>query len=209
MKTSSIIKSLGTAAFLSAFISCSRTDWNDEELSLIPENPQVMRVLTLDGRRDSLQLRQASKNITPQDIRSSTYRTLTESMLLTVTDPSQDGVGIAGPQVGILRRIVAVQRLDKEGEPFEVYPNIRITSMRGEMVNGREGCLSVPEGYVNGSNGSYGTVPRSRDIDISYTSPKTLKDTSESISGFTAVIFQHEIDHLDGVLFIDKTINNQ
>lgn len=45
---------------------------------------------------------------------------------VTVTDSTQDGVGIAGPQVGLKRRVVAVQRFDKAGEPFEVYPNIRV-----------------------------------------------------------------------------------
>ena len=45
---------------------------------------------------------------------------------------------------------------------------------------------------------------RDQDIDRSYTSPFTLKDTVETIQGFTAVIFQHETDHLDGVLYIDK-----
>ena len=45
---------------------------------------------------------------------------------------------------------------------------------------------------------------RYRDIDIRYTSPKTLTDTLERIQGFTAVIFQHECDHLDGILYTDK-----
>jgi peptide deformylase len=45
---------------------------------------------------------------------------------------------------------------------------------------------------------------RSRNVDIAYVSPRTLKDTVESVHGFTAVIFQHECDHLDGVLYIDK-----
>ena len=119
-------------------------------------------------------------------------------LLATVTDPSQDGVGIAGPQVGILRRVVAVQRFDKDGEPFEVYPNIFVTATRGETAPGPEGCLSIP--------GWRGDVLRYRDIDIEYTSPKTLKDTTERVQGFSAVIFQHECDHLDGVLYIDKVV---
>ena len=117
-------------------------------------------------------------------------------MVATVTSPEQDGVGIAGPQVGLSRNIIAVQRLDKEGEPFEVYPNIRITAFRGEQVLGSEGCLSVPN--------CRGKVLRWRDIDISYTSPETGKEVTENIKGFTAVIFQHETDHLQGVLYIDK-----
>ena len=97
--------------------------------------------------------------------------------------------------MGISRRVIAVQRFDKEGEPFEVYPNVRIIACRGEKVPGPEGCLSVPD--------CRGTISRYRDIDISYTSLPELKDCTETVCGFTAVIFQHECDHLDGVLYTD------
>ena len=155
-----------------------------------------MRVLTIDVPEDSVFLRTPSKDLTEKQIRSKEYATLAERMLATVTSPEQDGVGIAGPQVGIGRRIVAVQRFDKPGEPFEVYPNIRVTEKRGEPEPGPEGCLSVP--------GRRGEVLRWQDIDIAYASPVTGRDTSETVKGFTAVIFQHETDHLDGVLYIDK-----
>ena len=118
-----------------------------------------------------------------------------ETMRVLTVDSEADGVGIAGPQVGISRRVVAVQRFDKEGEPFEVYPNIRITARRGEPEPGPEGCLSVP--------GRRGTVSRYREIDISYTAMPEGRDTVETITGFTAVIFQHECDHLDGILYTD------
>ena len=79
-----------------------------------------------------------------------------------------------------------------------MYPNIRVTARRGEPEPGPEGCLSVP--------GRRGDVLRWQDIDISYVSPATGRDTSETVTGFTAVIFQHETDHLDGVLYIDKLV---
>ena len=143
-------------------------------------------------------LRTTCKNLTLKEIQSPEYAVLAERMLVTVTSPEQDGVAIAGPQVGIGRRVVAVQRFDKPGEPFEVYPNIRVTARRGEPEPGPEGCLSVP--------GRRGDVLRWQDIDIAYTSPATGRDTSETVQGFTAVIFQHETDHLDGVLYIDKLV---
>ena len=65
-----------------------------------------------------------------KELKSNEYQSLADKMVATVTSPEEDGVGIAGPQVGISRRIVAVQRFDKAGEPFEVYPNIRITRSR-------------------------------------------------------------------------------
>lgn len=173
----------------------SGTGWSSNEKSII-EGQGVMRVLTIEDRDDSLFLRTPCKGLTIKEIKSAEYTVLAKRMLETVTSPEQDGVGIAGPQVGIGRRIVAVQRFDKEGEPFEVYPNIRVTARRGEPEPGPEGCLSIP--------GRRGDVLRWQDIDIAYTSPATGKDTTERIQGFTAVIFQHETDHLDGILYIDK-----
>ena len=175
----------------------SGTGWSSNEKSII-EGQGVMRVLTIEDRDDSLFLRTPCKDLTVKEIKSAEYSVLAERMLETVTSPEQDGVGIAGPQVGIGRRVVAVQRFDKEGEPFEVYPNIRVTARRGEPEPGPEGCLSVP--------GRRGDVLRWQDIDVAYTSPATGKDTTERIQGFTAVIFQHETDHLDGVLYIDKLV---
>ena len=183
-----------------ALSSCA-SPWTGREKSLICAPESTMRVLTLDSREDSLVLRQTCTDLPAEAIQSSVYGTLAAKMIATVTDPSQDGVGIAGPQVGILRRVVAVQRFDKEGEPFEVYPNIRITALRGERQPGPEGCLSVPDAFVRGADGGHAEVMRYRDIDITYTLHG--KDTVETVRGFTAVIFQHECDHLDGRLFID------
>lgn len=186
---------------ISAFILAGchgGSGWTASEKAVIRSGESVMRVLTIDDREDSLFLRMPCKELSLKQIGSEEYSILTERMLTTVISPEQDGVGIAGPQVGIGRRIVAVQRFDKPGEPFEVYPNIRITARRGDVETGAEGCLSVP--------GRRGEVPRWQDIDIEYTSPVTGRDTSETIKGFTAVIFQHETDHLDGVLYIDKLV---
>ena len=158
-----------------------------------------MRVLTVDDTSDSLILRTPSAGLSVAALKSPQYAALAARMVATVTSPEQDGVGIAGPQVGLLRRVVAVQRFDKEGEPFEVYPNISVSAVRGNREPGGEGCLSVP--------GRRGEVPRFRDIDITYTSLHSYKDTTEHIQGFTAVIFQHECDHLDGVLYTDYLDN--
>ena len=166
------------------------------EREIITQSDSVRYVYVVDNPDDSLLLRGTSRDLSDRELQSGLYRTLERKMLCTVQSPEQDGVGIAAPQVGLLRRIVALQRFDKEGEPFEVYPNIRIVEFRGEKEPGPEGCLSVP--------GRRGEVLRYRDIDIRYTSPKTLTDTLERIQGFTAVIFQHECDHLDGILYTDK-----
>lgn len=170
--------------------------WTAAERELIEGQPAVMRVLTVEDESDLIVLRTPCRDFSAKELADPLYNTLAEKMIATVTSPEQDGVGIAGPQIGLSRNIIAVQRLDKEGEPFEVYPNIRITAFRGEQVLGSEGCLSVPN--------CRGKVLRWRDIDISYTSPETGQEVTERIEGFTAVIFQHETDHLQGVLYIDK-----
>ena len=185
-----------TAMMAATAISCgNRSGWSSAEMELIRDERTTMRVLTVNDAADSLTLRKECRRIGEKGLKSNEYQRLAEKMVATVTSPEEDGVGIAGPQVGISRRIVAVQRFDKEGEPFEVYPNISISACRGEKELGFEGCLSIP--------GKRGEVARYRDIDITYTSVRTLRDTTESIQGFTAVIFQHECDHLDGILYTD------
>jgi len=156
----------------------------------------MLRVLQINVKDDSLVLRRSSEPIPSDLLQGAVWEKLASSMLKTVQYGENPGVGIAGPQVGVSRRVVAVQRFDKPGEPFEIYPNIRIVAQRGEKQYGPEGCLSVPDCRAE--------VLRWRDIDIQYTSLKTLADTTETITGFTAVIFQHECDHLDGLIFTDR-----
>ncbi len=184
------------AALIMSAVACQRDEiWSKAERNLIRTEGETMRVLTVYDKPDSLVLRTKCNEISTVELTSDEYKMLADKMVATVTSPEEDGVGIAGPQVGISRRIVAVQRFDKDGEPFEVYPNIRVICHRGEKQVGPEGCLSIP--------GKRGDVERYQDIDIAYTSVKTLRDTTETIKGFTAVIFQHECDHLDGILYTD------
>ena len=175
-----------------------RGGWTAAERELIESQPDVMRVLTVEDAADLKVLRAECRDFSARELADPLYAELASKLIATVTSPEQDGVGIAGPQVGVSRNVIAVQRLDKEGEPFEVYPNIRITAFRGEQEAGREGCLSIP--------GRRGNVLRWRDIDICYTSLASGRDTTERIQGFTAVIFQHETDHLKGILYTDKLV---
>ena len=189
----------------------------DGEAELICEADSTMRVLTIEDSLDLAVLRASSQDLTWKMLLSDEFKRLSELMIATVTHPSQDGVGIAGPQVGLNRRVVAVQRFDKDGEPFEVYPNVRIVWASDSLSAGPEGCLSVPDRRDN--------VLRSREIVIEYAdlhamegltatmSPGELRRhfrstplpvIQDTITGFTAVIFQHETDHLDGVLYIDR-----
>ena len=171
-------------------------DFTRQELEILDGADSFMRVLTIEKPRDLAVLRAQSSDFSSEALLSEEFERLSELMVATVTHPSQDGVGIAGPQVGLNRRVVAVQRFDKEGEPFEVYPNVRIVWQSDSLAFGPEGCLSVPDRRED--------VARSQEIVIEYTAVPGLKTIRDTISGFTAVIFQHEVDHLDGVLYIDR-----
>lgn len=171
-----------------------------DEARLINESPDIMKILSVDNETDLAVLRASSSNFNATDLNTAEYQSLAKKLVLTLQN-TDDGVGLAAPQVGINRRVVAVQRVDKEGEPVEVYPNIRIVEFRGQMEEGPEGCLSVPE--------QSGNVLRYRDITIAYTvidsdRPGQPREITEDVSGFAAVIFQHEVDHLDGIIFTDK-----
>ena len=197
-----IFNNLPKTLLLLCLIACNRVGdgFTPEELALINEADSIMRVLTIDNPADSAVLRTPSRDIPAETLTSADFERLAELMLATVNHPSQDGVGIAGPQVGINRRVVAVQRYDKEpvecdgisDYPFEVYPNVRIVWASDVLRPGPEGCLSVPDRRE--------VVMRSEEIVIEYTDLKALQTVRDTIKGFTAVIFQHEIDHLFGII---------
>ncbi len=115
--------------------------------------------------------------------------TLLDDMVQTMR--AADGVGLAAPQVGVLRRIVVV-----EVEPGEVYEliNPKIIAFSGEQ-EGLEGCLSVP--------GQWGIVKRPMHVTV-----RAMNRKGETVdytgSELLARCFCHEIDHLDGKLYIDR-----
>lgn len=179
--------------------ACAPKAFTPAERQIIEGQDSLMYVTTWP--LDSAVLRTPAIDFGRAELASPLLETLKAKMLYTVQDPSQDGVGIAAPQVGIGRRLVCVQRFDKPEEPFECYVNVRIDSLSGAVVCGPEGCLSVP--------GLRGVVPRNEVVYLSYLKPGALdpaERVSERIEGFTAVIFQHECDHLNGVLYIDKAV---
>ena len=120
---------------------------------------------------------------------------LQKRMLITVQDPSHPGVGIAAPQIGINKNIIIVQRFDKAGEPFEFYINPKIIWRSQLIRTGNEGCLSIPDRKES--------IDRNYAIRLQYWDKKG-NIIEENIEGFTAVIFQHEVDHLYGILYPDR-----
>ena len=171
--------------------------FTDKECEVIAsQSGAVMRLCRIGDRADSLFLRRKAAPLGAEELKSEYFRRLKQGMLLTVRDPADEGVGIAAPQVGVSRRLIAVQRFDKPGEPFEFYLNPEIVESSAETAPGREGCLSIP--------GLAGRVVRAQRIVLRYRDERFAEKT-ETIDGFTAVIFQHETDHLDGILYTDRT----
>lgn len=120
-------------------------------------------------------------------------KTLIQDMLDTMYDAQ--GVGLAAPQVGILKRIVVID-VSPEGDSPIILINPVILETSGEQT-GEEGCLSVP--------GKSGTVTRPN-----YAKVKALNENMEEIivegTELLARAFMHEIDHLDGELYVDKVV---
>ncbi len=129
------------------------------------------------------------KSCRPVDAITPRVLTLLDDMLETMR--AANGVGLAAPQVGILRRIVVI-----EVEPGEVYEliNPKIIAFSGEQ-EGEEGCLSVP--------GQWGTVKRPQHVTV-----RAMNRHGETVDitghDLLARCFCHELDHLDGTLYIDK-----
>ena len=180
---------------IAVFLAFNRPKaFTKRERLIIRNSDSVMYVTVMP--EDSAILRTPSVDLTQAELKSKDLKSLMDKMLATVRAPQHDGVGIAGPQVGINKRIIWLQRFDKEGGPFECYLNVRIDSLFGDVGKGPEGCLSVPP--------MRGLVPRYTDVIVSYVHPETLQPQKDTVHGYTAVIFQHECDHLDGRLYIDR-----
>ncbi len=113
------------------------------------------------------------------------------------------GVGIAAPQIGELRRVVvvdctrAMRPCSNHGRLCMVNPEI---IEKSGSVLGREGCLSVPD-WV-------GVVPRAKKIQVRY---QDLHGATQLIDskGFEARVIQHELDHLEGILFVDRVVSTK
>ncbi len=114
----------------------------------------------------------------------------------------ENGVGIAAPQIGIARNIFLFMRIDKPGYPVEVAVNPEITAHSEEIVCfENDGCLSVPD--ISGNSLRYKWI----EVEYYDRHGNKIKERLEGYSreeDFTGIIFQHEYDHLQGVLFTDK-----
>lgn len=147
-------------------------------------------------------LRQIAQSIV--DIKDESVQQLIDTLMLKVIDAN--GVGIAAPQIAQSWRlfIVASRPNLRYSDAPKMEPtamiNPKIVTHSKETVKGWEGCLSVP--------GIRGLVPRYQHIEVEYTNREGKQQGCE-LSGFVARIFQHELDHLDGIVFVDRLETTQ
>ena len=135
-------------------------------------------------------LRKKSEVVSKEELASEEIQTLIDDLLDAMR--LENGIGIAAPQIGAHKRIIIVD--DGKGPAAYVNPEIIARSIRkGHFIE--EGCLSVP--------GIWGYVTRHKAVRVRALTRDGERVTLK-VKDLPSVIFQHEIDHLDGILFIDK-----
>ncbi len=147
-------------------------------------------------------LRQPAKLV--ENVQDERIQKLIDALIVTTT--TANGVGIAAPQVSESYRLFIIA-----SRPNPRYPNApemeptaminpQIIAHSSDIVKGWEGCLSIP--------GIRGLVPRYQAIEVEYTS-RDGKLYRQELTDFVARIFQHEHDHLDGIVFLDRVESTQ
>ena len=162
--------------------------------------PKVLKIRELGDKV----LRAKAKSVSVTRLKSKVFQCLIDDLVKTCD--AKDGVGIAAPQVGAGERVFilwsqsnkryksAGRRMPKLG-PIAII-NPKIISKSKKVEKSFEGCLSIP--------GIRGLVPRHRSIDVSFTTREGEK-VKVRMEKFVARIFQHEYDHLEGIVFLDRT----
>jgi peptide deformylase len=139
-------------------------------------------------------LRTRARALEPSELKSPAIQRLIDDMLETMKE--YQGIGLAAPQVHEGVRLFVAGSLDEEhGFPLTILANPEITIVGPDVVEDWEGCLSIPD--------VRGRVPRARQIQVRALDRQGRK-VELKVSGFTARVMQHETDHLDGVLFLDR-----
>lgn len=129
----------------------------------------------------------------------SELESLAMEMIDTMHDPKAPGIGIAAPQVGVNARLFIVTLgVGTKKEKDFVMVNPVLLNQSEEVAVAEEGCLSLP--------GQYGNVLRSVSIEVQY-QDLSGRFFQKSLEGLDARVFLHELDHLNGVLFIDKLVD--
>lgn len=134
-------------------------------------------------------LRERSRELSREEVLTPEFQDYLDRLVVTMY--AENGVGIASPQVGRNIRAVVV---NPDGRP-ECWMNPEIIKRSSATVDSEEGCLSVPK--------KYGLVKRHKKITVRAMNRHGRVEERE-LKGFPAIVWQHEVDHLDGTLFVDR-----
>jgi peptide deformylase len=144
-------------------------------------------------------LRERAREVTPEELRSPELQRLIDDMIETMR--AAGGAGLAANQVGVLERVAVIEVRDNPRYPYKppipltVIVNPVLTPVDDETFVVNEGCLSVPN--------LRGDLPRHVSVRVDYLD-RGGEPHSDVRRGLTAGTFQHEVDHLEGVLFLDR-----
>lgn len=156
-----------------------------------------MQILTIENKKNEKYLRTPvlPLDIVKEDARE--LRALIREMRKTML--AAPGVGLSANQVGVSKRLFVARVPDGEGRSkFYAVLNPVLTKISKETLSAEEGCLSIP--------GVFGTMTRPAKVTLEGLNPLGKRIKIKAV-GLLARVFQHEIDHLDGKLFIDKATN--
>jgi len=159
--------------------------------------PKALKIITIKDKNEEKSLRQVSKEVPPEEIISQQFQKFLDNLLYTAQHSEEQGNvpagGIAAVQVGEHKRVFFI--LNYDTNLWEVFINPKIEIEEFLKTTTKEGCLSVPD--------ILGDVTRYLKIKVKYQNKKGIWETKR-YEGLNAVSIQHELDHLEGVLFIDK-----
>jgi peptide deformylase len=145
-------------------------------------------------------LREAARPVTPEELAGAEVQRLIDDMIETMR--AANGAGLAAPQVGVPLRIAVIEVREgnprypyKPPIPLTVLVNPELTPLDDATFATNEGCLSMPN--------VRGDLERFENVEVRYLD-REGEPHSETRRGLTAGTFQHEVDHLDGILFVDR-----
>lgn len=185
---------------------CNQAVFSKQELAMIREagGDVPFRVLETTNEGDALVLRATGKEL-KGFARDTDFQAFIERLKVTLVE--EEGVGIAAPQVGILKNVFLFVRTGRGGGEVVTVVNPEIVRRPDETVCFEgDGCLSVPE--ATGNTARYPWI----EVEYYNEAGALVREWLEGYSretGFDAVVFQHEYDHLKGILFTDRLCEEQ
>lgn len=171
----------------------------------------IHAILLFDMKREILQignkiLNKPSEEIKQSEIGSDELNELIKDMIDSLQSYGNKAAGLSAVQIGVLKRICVCRRVDLEEDGFEplwevmINPQIEIIDSTESLV--WEGCLSIGEG----EDQLWGPVYRAKRVKVSFTTPSGT-NKQISVGGFMSHLVQHEVDHLNGKLFLQYVKN--